>query len=351
MSRTTAFSRLFDQACAEILSRPAEPEIDLPATLDGSLVDPEAAKTPARRSFERSPSSFLRRPGQGLLPLMNLTSDNPNRPVDAGWQIVCSQVHGRFRPTAVERDPWIERGHGYLQMLLDCREVADHEKLACEMPGVHAAYTIYRSPDKFLRGRFEAYLLSTRFFEDIAVDCALPLAVVEAYERLFFCVRSRLKHSVLIRSIAFDDKFWDGLKEDDIDLILKMAALLGGCGVLKPMIRYYSSVWGIPDRSEGFTRSQVVELHEMLGLRALILAWVLPPSKIQRAFLFNEFVDELGQLIKGWPADAAVPKKSPFGSTPISANQFETWWASWCETIDLALRKLPADMSLLRDVA
>jgi hypothetical protein len=100
----------------------------------------------------------------------------------------------------------------------------------------------------------------------IATGVAPP--TVEAYEHLFFDVRSRPKHPLLIRNVAFDGRncdvaFGGGLTEDDIDLTLKKAGFLHGGAVLEPMIRYFSSDWRILDEQHLPTRASLVALLEM----------------------------------------------------------------------------------------
>jgi hypothetical protein len=272
---------------------------------------------------------------------MKLTPDQGRRPVDAGWQIVCSQVHRRLRPTAIEQDPWIERGHHFLQALLDCRDDADREELARQAPDVHAAYNLFRSDSKFLRGRLEGYLLTGCPFPEIAQACGLSLAAVEAYERLFFWVRERLKARICIATVAFDDKFWDGMTADDVDLLLKKAGLLGGKALLERMIRYYTSGWRVPKQLAGQSHEQLSELYSMFAVHGLILAWVQPIEENARVEFVMDMCKELKKLVDDMAACTAAPARLPFGLPADSADLLESWWSSWQKTIQLAAGKLP----------
>jgi hypothetical protein len=174
--------------------------------------------------------------------------------------------------------------------------------------------------------------------------------VVEAYERLFFRVHDKQSHRFYLRFRAFDDKLWEEMVEDDVDLILKRAGFHYRGAVLDSMIRYYSSDWQFPDCLDNLERDQLIEFHKMLTMRVLVLSWVLPPAKIGRAILLNELVEELGQVIDYRRVGADAPTKSPSGLPFASSEQQDTWWGSWRTAAGLAMRTLPANTDGIRDV-
>jgi hypothetical protein len=196
------WSRMFEQAFAEIAARPYEEEMELPTTLDGELVSSRSKQTQARRDFEDAPGLLLRNPNRGLADSMALDLNGSWYPVDARWQIVCKNVHNHYRPEFIN-DPLIKRGCEYLNAYLDVRDDADRDALANRFPDIHAAFEIYRGCDKFTRGRLEGCLLSQLPFEDVAAICEQPLSTIQNYENLFFDVRSRLEYRFVIREIAF----------------------------------------------------------------------------------------------------------------------------------------------------
>ena len=330
--------------------RHMDQEVELPTTMDGPVIDPVAAKTQARRDFERCPTAYLRRASNSILESMRLELDWASRPVDAGWQIACTQVHRGFSVETIESNVWIERAHDYLSGLLDCPDDHSREKLADRSPDVHAAYTLYRTADKFIRGRLEGHLLANTPFEEVAAACVLPITVVEAYERLFFRVHGQRDSRSYLRFHAFEGEAWEDMTEDDVDTLLKRAGYHGR-PVLESMIRYYSSHWRIPDHLDGYGRDQIVELCRMLESRLLILSWVLPPSKIHRAERMSELLDELKKVIKGWPVGANAPRMSPLGRPLVSMDQLDVWWDSWRKTIDLASRNPPQVHARIKTVA
>jgi hypothetical protein len=319
--------------------RDDDDETDLELPTDQPWVDPNASKTPARREFERAPYSLLRRPEKGLRSPTSLTSYDADHPVDLAWQIVCHHAHQKYPASMLNKsDPWITQAYQFLQALLDCRDDGDHAKLAQAFPDVNTAYTHYRSDDKFLRGRLEAYLLSPRPLAEAARACEISVKAVEAYEQLFFKVRDKIAHPFLVHSVAFDDKFWNGMRASDTDLLLKRAGLMGGGAMLELMIRYCSSGWRVPGRSKCVSRAKLIEFHDLLSLRALVLAWLLPPEKFGRVTIADELRQDLKKLLDGWPEGASTPQKSPFGPWPMSPKQLETWWAYWRKAVVAATR-------------
>lgn len=335
-----AISIRLDDAPVEPTSLQNEPATELRDSVAGPLLDPDALQTVSRRQFSSCPGTLLRCPHPGLQSPIFLTSAQPMRPVDARWQLVIQQVHRRLPATAFESDPWIGRAHRYLQALLDCQSNIEREVLGRRVPEVHTAFNIYRGPDKFVRGRLEAFLLTDRPYKEIALRCGLSLLAVECYERLFFCIRERAKHWLAAPHLCFDGKFWDGMVEGDVDVILRRAGLGHNGAMLDLFLDYYSSDgWRLPERFNAVTRDLLVEQYDRLLVRTLVVSWLLPPSKIQRAAFLGSLVAELKALIDAWPEGAPVPTHPPFGP-PTPRDQLAAWWATLQRAISLAARRV-----------
>lgn len=94
-----------------------------------------------------------------------------------------------------------------------------------------AAHAVYQE-HSFLKWELEARLLANEPVADIAAKCKLAPEAVEAYEEVFYRVRSYLKAEVYILAMAIGTKAIYGLRESDIDVLLKIVGYgLGAEGV------------------------------------------------------------------------------------------------------------------------
>jgi hypothetical protein len=280
--------------------------------------------------------ALVRRPEWGD-PIVYLAPDNIRRPVDWRWQVACRRQLGQRLPVTSAR---ISQAQELVASLLACRSDADRDRLDQREPILHPAYSIYRGSDKLARGRLEAYLLGRLSFDEIAGRCGCTTAVVEAYEQLYFSVRDRLKHPLLIRDIAFDGRRFDGapgISDDDVDLILKRAGFEQAGAALEPMLRYYASNWETLSQDNLPARPDLVNLHRIISMRKLILVWLTPPQ-IDRAKTLHEMGLELERLLRAWPEGADLPSSLPFAAVKPTPARLQAWWASWRNAVDLARR-------------
>ena len=285
-------------------------------------------------------------------PLDVMLAHCPARPLDARWHIVCRLTRrGASRPGR-RHDEWVRKAFRYMRGLLNCRSAADRERLARRMPDVGAAYTLHIQPDKLTRGALEARLLARQSVEETAAACGLVPEVVQAYTALFFDVHGKLDASAFIMINAVGPKIWDGtLTEDDPDLLLKLFAYLKGPHYLETVLRYFHGWpgWSPPERLEQLSLDELGDAADMLGMRALVLAKVLPFQDLHRALRVMELAQELQRYIDGRRAaesraagDTLLGTASPFtaaAGSEASANSTRegaaeqtdpgVWYTAW----------------------
>jgi hypothetical protein len=270
--------------------------------------------------------SVLRRGGRQLPGELSLLSDASTRPVDARGRIA-----GRLFPGVRSHgsDPWIDKAVRYLHARRACRTGADRESLAQKMPDLHTAYQLYEGDDRLARGTVEGRLLSGQTIEEVAAACNLTAGAVAAYHALFFDVMGRLKARSYILNYAIGVGPCDELSEEDVDVILKRAGFLKGPIFLEWVLRYYRTELKVPSRLEGLSREQLADLHDLLSVRNLILAWVLPAEDMGRVTLLQALLDELKGLIDAWPGPTVEGQKPGHVVLSLTPADREAWWAVW----------------------
>ena len=273
----------------------------------------------------RDPMGLVRNPK--LMRAVNLASSWSIQPVDRRWQIASAIADGLAsrRLFREQYDEYIAHAVAYLKSFKACQNDADRDRLSQKMSHMHQARLIRESPGKFNRGILEARLLVGQSIEATAAACNLPPETVRLYEALFFAVVGiKRRHYLMLNAIG--SKCWDGLLEEDVDVILKMIGLQGGLIMLEEAIRYYTSSWQVPERLEALTKAELIELHAMIETEALILVWVLPFEKCQRVIRLQALGQELQALIDALPdlgAGASEPVRVDL--TAPSVNKQLSW--------------------------
>jgi hypothetical protein len=228
----------------------------------------------------------------GYLPLCG--SPKP----DARWHRARLLIEGRGLRDGC--DDWVRRARDFIRRW---QELADdptrQAKLAVCDADVAAAHAVYSSRSSLAKGALEAWLLTGMSSEEVARECGLTAAAVEAYHELFFDVRCRLSATAWVVCNALGAvNLWDAA-EGDIDVILKWIGRFGGPFLLRGALDYYRHGLAIP---ADLTEASVVErnrLRTRLTARAVILALVLPVEKMRRATVLFKLAKELGTLIDG----------------------------------------------------
>lgn len=101
--------------------------------------------------------------------------------------------------------------------------------------GIYWAHQLYHD-DSPTRWAMEAYLLSRETDAQIGFLLGCPPEVVEAYEALFFDVRSKLQHPDYIINVVIGPQIHQGLGSRDIGALWKLCGYQGGPYVVDELI-------------------------------------------------------------------------------------------------------------------
>ena len=229
------------------------------------------------------------------------------RPVDARWCRITEIADSGIRATHKLDDDWIKRGWRYVKQLRACRNQQDRERLTLDMPDLDAAYRLHTTDNKMERAVVEARLLARQTIEEVAAACGLSVDAVLAYEKIYFQVIGRLEAFAFIlwHAIRVEPMFV-GLHEEDTDILLKLFAYKKGPLYMEMMLRYLTHGVRVPDRLDQATRADLEELVAMLQCRAVVLAYVLPFPKCQRALVILELAREIEACIPSLTRNLAI---------------------------------------------
>jgi hypothetical protein len=171
-----------------------------------------------------------------------------------------------------------KRGFRFLQAHRRCRDEADRQRLAADMPAVVEAHDFFTSGRTMARAELEARLLAGEDDPTVAGKCGLLPTGVGAYHDLFFEVRPHLGARDYIVNVVIGAKAHSGLSEHDHDVLLKLFGYAHGPRAVDALIRYYRSPPEVPLSLAALTAADLNELHLMLAVKGAILARTLPSN-------------------------------------------------------------------------
>jgi hypothetical protein len=244
--------------------------------------------------------------------------------VDDRWRLAGRLARSRC-PIAHD-DHWVELAARFLQRLVACRDDAERQQLAQDMPDIDGAYRLHQSTDKLARGLVEARLLARQSFEQVGQACHLRPQVVEAYHNVFFDLTGKLQAKGYIMSEVIGASFMVPIDEKDVDILLKQYGHGAGPFAVDDLERYLRHGLTIPRKLDSLTRAQLEDLYGLLLARAFVLSSTLPPMKIGRVALLLDLINALERLIGAYPE--ASPEGRPSGILASLADQQE-WWQIW----------------------
>jgi hypothetical protein len=202
--------------------------------------------------------------------------DHPLRPPCWRWLRAFSFVDHNQRPIRQKDDEWVRRTWRFVRLLRHGPSDEAKQKLIRRMPAIFEAHRLYTDAQVFLRWEVEARLLTDEPIAQIASKCGSTPEVIEAYHAVFFHVRDRRQASDYIVHQVIGPKLHFGLKEGDVDVILKLYAFGGGVHVVDVLVDYYRRPPVVPPRPELLSPDALKELKTKLQIRAAIVARVLP---------------------------------------------------------------------------
>jgi hypothetical protein len=207
----------------------------------------------------------------------NLFNDpaNPFRPVDWRWRRATALLDGGHPPSSAD-DRAVGEAAAFLRAWRGCKDEADRQRLALDLPALYGAHQLSRAAEPFARWEVEARLLTEEPYAQVAEKCGSSLQAIEAFHDTFFCVRDRLHSEGYILHQVIGPKAHAGLTEADVDVILKLYGYGGGPLVVDALVRYYRDPPAVPERPELLPSAELQELRTKLLLKASILAHTLP---------------------------------------------------------------------------
>ena len=254
-----------------------------------------------------------------MVPLADLGCVLPGLPAppDARWRRAGLLADGHRCGDG--RDVWVVRARDFRRRMRELAGDPDSPaKLAASAPDIAAAHVVYTSGDKFRRGTLEAWLLTGLPSAEIAAECDVTAAAVEAYHALFFRVRDKLSTPLWVLLNALGTADLSAVGEGDVDVILKRFALVGGRFVLELVLDAYRHGCAPPADLSAVSVADLTRLRGRLMGRALVLAWVLPPGRLGRVAVLQQLGRELDALIAARGNGAA----EPFGTTGLTGDLF-----------------------------
>lgn len=158
---------------------------------------------------------------------------NPRRPVDWRWQRAALAASGEAPLARKGGDRWVARALAFQRRQAETRGALDLAELAEGEPAIFWAHDLrYSDGDDYggspFRSELEARLLAADQSRNIADRLNTTVAVVEAYERLFFNVIDRRANRGYLIHQVLGAQVHTGFQVQDYDLIWKLMALLGG---------------------------------------------------------------------------------------------------------------------------
>ena len=185
---------------------------------------PQSLEKTEKKRVTKPAGSKRRVSFQSIRRVLNLIPAE-NCVVDRRWQIATVIAHRPAPPKYLRKliDRDVTAAVDYLRT---SRNSSD--ELPDDAADLHHAWTLRFQSDLLTRATVEARLLARQTIEETAAACHLPIAAVRWYASLFFDVQSWLRFPFVIIGDAIGPKYWEGLEENDVDIIVKSLAYFHG---------------------------------------------------------------------------------------------------------------------------
>jgi hypothetical protein len=165
---------------------------------------------------------------------------NPFRPVNWRWEQARFMREKKVRSLAKLADRATVEAFKFQNGLAKCNDDVDRWALMEENPALYAAYLIHKRGDDEerhpMRFAIEARLLSQQPSHEIAELLGLDVPTVETYEKVFFNVLEKIRHTDYIMTCVIGPSVHAGLSDRDYDLLWKLYGYLYGPAVLDAFI-------------------------------------------------------------------------------------------------------------------
>jgi hypothetical protein len=231
------------------------------------------------------------------LPLLDLLNCNPWRPPDAWWRRATGIVNDGDLGASVNRDSgrgcgWIKRAERFYDAF---RQAGSHRQkmgALAEHPEIYRAHWIWvqeANDNRAIRWCIEARLLARQTNVQIARANACSASTIEAYESLFFNIRSRLDFPDYIFNSVLGQAAVHGVQARDHDLLWKLFGYLAGPYALDAMISHIPHpMWAQrPEDIPNFFQDAAINIMKK---KATIAAVCAPVDQHTQMHLIDAFV-------------------------------------------------------------
>ena len=178
------------------------------------------------------------------------SSRNPKRPPDWRWLYADYLVRNDIEPSRFDHDHWVVKAARFRRRLEDCKGDEDFALLERKFPDLYWAWDVsrpaddsartYTEADDLFRFNVEARLLTGADNEHIQERTGLSPNVIDAYEAVFYDVRSHLDNKAWIMHMVIGPQMHIGLKQVHNETLWKIFGYFGGRFVLDGMIETFS---------------------------------------------------------------------------------------------------------------
>lgn len=207
-------------------------------------------------------------------------------PLDWRWRYCQLRAKQRGAQSIKSNDADLEAGVRFLTALRRCRTTAAVDQLARRHWHLAAAHTINTTEPPFARWLLEARLLTGEPLTEVAAKLRLQEETVRVYEQFFFAVRDRLHAHSFILTQAIGQPDQRSLTEEDIGILVKFVAFVGGPDVLDSALDYYIQPPVLPASLDGLDGESARRLWARLWIR-LVITVVLRNGRAPNASLMK----------------------------------------------------------------
>lgn len=201
--------------------------------------------------------------------------DNPLRKVSWRWERAGLVVDNTLPPSRKrDTDSWVAKAVKFRRRYDACLDQIDFALLSEAEPGIFWAHRLWATDPRNayeigLKHELEARLLAECDDEQIEERMGLGPATIEAYEKLFFNVRPKLKHQGYILQRVLGPAVQRGLNGREYDLLWKLYGYMRGVHTLEYAISGWTTKRAhIPEADVGrqWSEDQARELAQQAGV-------------------------------------------------------------------------------------
>jgi hypothetical protein len=219
----------------------------------------------------------------------------PQRSIDWRWQAARELAAEPESERPSWFDDWIGSGMEYAAIIFHGRGDRERLQTVARLRAIREAHRI-NGLEEPLRWHLEARILTGASAEVIALKCAIPVAVVAAYERLFYDARRRLHARSFIVQQVIGPAVHEGFTFDEPEIYWKLFGYFYGPHMLDALVELADAHGKLGHPDDGAIRSPE-QTRLLRSTRMAILTQGTPHNAktdrlFLRLFLHNQEIEE-----------------------------------------------------------